>query len=104
MRQDNHILALALAWRLAVIGTLPSWADIHDLAQPFDGQNVRVPCDEANRICFAPQRTGWPFLYLPRLSEQTILFPQLRDLTFEIGLDGWFLRIAPILLDPAAQR
>ena len=65
MRQDNHILALALAWRLAVIGTIPSWADIHDLAQPFDGQNVRVPCDEANRICFAPQRTGWPFLTPP---------------------------------------
>jgi hypothetical protein len=31
-------------------------------------------------------------------------FPQIGDLALNIRLDGWFLRIALVLSDPAAQR
>jgi hypothetical protein len=44
------------------------------------------------------------FWLVALLQEHSVLFPQLRDLAFEIRLDGRFLTIASVLLSPATQR
>ena len=36
MRKHHHVLTLALAERTFAESAIPSGADIHDLAQPFD--------------------------------------------------------------------
>src|SRR6056297_3390124 len=36
VREQHHVLSLALAQRTISIGAISSWADIHDLTQPFN--------------------------------------------------------------------
>ena len=65
---------------------------------------VGVLCHEGKPHLLLSAKNTVAFLrHVPLLPEHAVLFSQLRDLAFEIGLDGWLLRIAPILLYPAAQ-
>ena len=56
----------------------------------------------ATAIRMADAALGW-LLHLYAILLHQATNAAMPDLTFEIGLDGWLLRIAPILLYPAAQ-
>lgn len=66
---------------------------------------LRLPGSGRRQTLFAPLREEHRGLvwHILLLSEHVLLLPQLRDRTFRIGLDGWFLGNATILLDPAVQ-
>lgn len=100
-------------------GPIPSRADIHDLAQPFDG-NMSVFFAHLGRFvprfaCRAMDESephllrsakNWVafFCHVPLLPKHAVFFPQLGDVALKIRLDGWLLGSAMILLDPAVQR
>src|SRR6056297_99459 len=71
--QHNHVLALALAEGAASEGPIPSWADIHDLAQPFDGQYVGVLCDESEPHLLRSAK-NWVAFFSTSLSSRSIRF------------------------------
>lgn len=105
MGKDNQILVLACAHGTGPSGAITTRTAIHDLVQAVHGDVAPVfPHEGTPHLRFCARSTVAGFLHIPLLPEQAGVFPQPRALTPEIGLGGWFLRIASILLYPAARR
>lgn len=65
LREDHHVLSLALAEGRFALGAITSWAGVHDLTSIWTRSMSAFIAMKANLICFAPQRTGWHFLTPP---------------------------------------
>ena len=117
MSQQDHVGALPPTGGTEALGAVSSRADVHNLAQAVYRDDASVFFDEGkshlllsakNTVAFFRTSLSSRSIRLFAVSLEPVAFncsiPQLRDLAFEIGLGGWLLGIAPILLYPAAQR
>ena len=73
VREDHHVLSLALTERTIAVGAISSWADIHDLAQPLDREHVCVLCNESKPHLLRSAK-NWVAFFKTSLSSRSMRF------------------------------